>query len=143
MGAGVFRLHLVLGFADYQVPLKMPDLVDDRIWMLVAARTWLSAPFYASLALALRANRFDGVVELVLCRVEVLFGFRAVTLHIIVVGGAGTIHFFDGFIYVVVGRFEIVPVTNPFGNGDPGNKRQTRGKNSNCNCFRHNFLSSL
>jgi hypothetical protein len=143
MGVGVFPLHLVLGFADYQVPLKMTDLVDEKIWMLVAARTWLSAPCCASLALALRANRFDGVVEFVLCRVEMLFGFGAVTLHIIVVGGAGTIHFFDGFIYMVVGRFQIVPVTNPFGNGDPGDKRQTRGKNGNCNCFRHNLLSSL
>ena len=70
---------------------------------------------------------------------EMLFGLGAMALHIVVVGGAGMIHLFDGFFHVVMDRVEVVPVVNFFGKRDSGNKRQTRGNYGTCNRFGHNF----
>jgi hypothetical protein len=73
--------------------------------------------------LPLSPNRLDGIVQFVLGRMEMLFSLGAMSGHIVVVGSAGTVHLFDCFIHVVVGRFEVVPIMNPVGNRDPGNKR--------------------
>lgn len=67
-----------------------------------------------------------------------LFRFRAMSCHIVVVGGAGIFHFVDGFFYVVVDGFQIVPVAS-LPHSDSCSKRETHRKNRNCNRFLHIF----
>ncbi len=71
--------------------------------------------------------------------VKVLFRLYSMTGHVVMVGSTGAIHLLDGFVYVFVGRFQVMPVTNPVGNGDSGNKGQTGSKYGNDNRFSHNF----
>ena len=82
------------------------------------------AVFYASASkgLVFGPDGFDRVVQFVLRCMQMLLGLRAMALHIVMVGGAGTVHFLDGFIHVIVGGFQIVPVTHPVSNRDPGNE---------------------
>jgi hypothetical protein len=50
----------------------------------------------------------------------------------------------DRFLNVVVYGVEVMPVMNSLGNRDSGSKRQTYGKNSDRQCFLHNFpLNSI
>ncbi len=72
--------------------------------------------------LPLGADRLDRVMQLVLRRMQMLFRLRAMPSHIVVVSGAGMVHFMDRFLYVVMDRVQIVPVTNSIGNRDPSNK---------------------
>jgi hypothetical protein len=60
---------------------------------------------------------FYGEVEFVFGAVQQLLGFGAVTVHVVVVGGTGAIHFMDGLGHVFVDFVQIVPVVNRCGNG--------------------------
>ncbi|MFY9905607.1 MAG: hypothetical protein WAK62_10705 [Terriglobales bacterium] len=73
--------------------------------------------------LALRLDRLDSIVELVLRRVEVFFGLSAMSSHIVVVGGTGVVQLSDRFLDMVMDRVQIVPVMHSIGDRDPGNKR--------------------
>src|SRR5271165_4724945 len=81
--------------------------------------------------LPLYADGLDRFMQFALCGMQMLFCLYAMSLHVIVVGGAGAVQLVDGFLHVVVDRIQVMPVMNPIGNGDPGSERQTYGKNSN------------
>jgi hypothetical protein len=66
-------------------------------------------------------------MKFMLCSAQVLFWFDPVSPHVVVVGSAGIFHFPDRFLHVVVAHFQVMPVLDPLGNGDAGNKRQARG----------------
>ena len=70
-------------------------------------------------------------MKFMLCGAQMLFGFYAVSPHVVVVGGSGNFHLVNRFLHVVVARFQVMPVMNALGNGDAGNKRQARGENGN------------
>jgi hypothetical protein len=72
---------------------------------------------------------------------KMLFRLCAMAGHIVVVGSAGVVELFDGFLDVFMDAVQIVPVMHSIGNGDPGNERQTHRKNGNDNRFVHSFSS--
>jgi hypothetical protein len=74
---------------------------------------------------------------------EMLFCPQAMPTHIVVVGCASSFHLLDRFLHMVLASFQVMPIMNPLGDGDPGNKRQARGKNGNCNLLLHVFSSQL
>ena len=83
-------------------------------------RTFLSTSRLSILVFC--PHGFYCIMQFMLGRVQMLFGLRAVALHIVMVGGAGMIHLSDGFIHVVVDSIQIVPVVNSFGNRDSYHK---------------------
>jgi hypothetical protein len=74
------------------------------------------------------AGGLDGEVEFVLGVVEGSLGLCTVAIHVVVVGGAGVIHFVDGFNYMLVNFVEVVPIAD-FGDGDSASKGE--GKSGN------------
>src|SRR4029077_1901374 len=60
---------------------------------------------------------------------EILFGFGAVAHHVVVVGGAGAVHFMDRFHYMFVNCVQVMPVTNLRGQSCAGNEREGEGEN--------------
>ncbi len=91
--------------------------------------------------LPLCANRFDGVVQLMLGCPQMFFRSCAMPSHIVVVGFAGMIQLMDRFLHMFVDRFQIVPVAHPISDRDSSNERQTHGQNGNGNRLLHSFLS--
>jgi len=64
-----------------------------------------------SAALSSSPGRLDRVVQLMLRRPQVLFRLGAVPGHVVMVGGASSFHLMNRFLYMVMHRFQIVPVT--------------------------------
>jgi len=89
------------------------------------------------------AGRLDRLMQLVLGCAEMLFRPHAMPTHIVVVGCAGNFHLVDRFLHMAVASFQVMPVMNPLGDGNPGNKRQARGKNGNGNLLLHVFSSQF
>jgi len=78
-------------------------------------------------------------MQLVVCRMQMLFRLRAMASHIVMVGCASPVHLTLCLLHVFLDRLQVVPVMNLIGNRDPGSKRQTHRKNRNYNRSRHSF----
>jgi len=63
-------------------------------------------------------------MQFVFGRAQMFFSLDAVPRHVVVIGGTGTFHLMDRFLYVVVDGIQIVPVMNSVGKCCTGNKRQ-------------------
>jgi hypothetical protein len=72
--------------------------------------------------LVLRFHSCDGIAQFVFRGVKMLFCFRTMSLHIVVVRCAGAIHLMDGFYHVVVDCVQVMPIVNPIGDGDSGSE---------------------
>jgi phosphoribosylformylglycinamidine synthase subunit PurQ / glutaminase len=75
------------------------------------------------------------------CGTQMLFRFRAMARHVVVIGGPGVIQFMHRFLNVAVSRFQVCPVPNFFGNRDTGSERKTNTKNGAHDRFFHNLSS--
>src|SRR6516165_4355281 len=72
---------------------------------------------------------FHGFVQLVLGIVQQLLGLGAVARHVVVVGGARTLHLVDRFLDVLVNGIEIVPVVHLRGERHAGHEPNGSGNN--------------
>ena len=60
-------------------------------------------------------RRLDRFVQFVLGGPKVFLGFRSVPGHVVMVGSASSLHLVNCFLYVLVDRFQIMPVVNFLG----------------------------
>ena len=60
---------------------------------------------------------------------QMVFSLRAMSIHVVMIGGASAIHLMDGFDYVLVDAVEIVPIPHLRGHSCTGNKRQGDSRN--------------
>jgi hypothetical protein len=83
---------------------------------------------------------FDSQVQFVFGRVQVFFGFRAVALHIVMIGGTGSFHFVDRFHYVFVNRIKIAPIVNLRRKKSATSKGQTDNRTDSKELLHGSFL---
>ena len=62
--------------------------------------------------LARSLGRLDGLVQFVLGGAQMLFRLDAVSVHVVVVGRAGSFHFVDGFLHVVMDCLQVAPIAS-------------------------------
>ena len=62
---------------------------------------------------------------------EMLFGFGAMTGHIVIIGGAGALHLLDSLFRVIVGFLEVGPIMDFLSHGYASRKRETEGHDHN------------
>jgi hypothetical protein len=65
-------------------------------------------------------------VQFALGLTQVFLGLRSVSVHVVMIGGAGTLHFVNGFRNMLVNFLEIMPIADPLREDSPSYKRQTQ-----------------
>ncbi len=94
----------------------------------------------STLANDLMSCGFYGQVQFALGLAQVFFGLRTMPIHVVMIGGAGTLHFVNGFRNMLVNFLEIMPIADLLREDRPGYQRQTQSAYGKS--FPHRFSPS-